>query len=576
MHFRALCTALTAFYSVIFLVNLLKVEFYLGYKVFTINITLLTPIMDKVLWAICGVLSVVLLLITYRNRMTSNGGVVRNTALLTIFYGMLVLVAVEVGALARWVYNLIDPSPILADGSWRIALTEIQITNILYPLLPVILMFFAFCWVGEFTFKGLLIKRENAKATDYSFPSCGFASKIPLIIGLVSVGACLSVGYYNFAIAEHFNPAFPGVDVHLHYTKYLHEVSGVGLIDALKHAAENDRFLYLAFQYFCFRLSGLPIDVFVTYVMPVILALLLMLATFLLVKVGRTTIHAATAMLATAFSFQVTVGLHTAFYANWFALTLVYAFYGLLILAFKGRREPWLLGLTTLISIAVLFAHPWTWILLVMMVPIVYIITTLLLIWIRKARLRAYAWDLKFLTTLLTVNLAMFYVRDFLGVGSGAEVADLAKAKIYPSLLNILSLKYFLDSTFNWYVGGFYACLPILILAILGVLSFLDYGDRYNRLLLTWILVASAMVFVHFPWHARFLYMTPFNIYVTFGMLYGAGLLQRFAKLSGMGSLAPAMFWIFYVLSLLLLLNYTVRSVAIKQLGPTGLTTIIP
>jgi hypothetical protein len=514
----------------------------------------------------------------YRNRRTSNESGAGKMVFLTLFYGMLLLMTVEVGAFTRWVYDLVEPSPILADESWHVAFTEIQITNILYPLLPAILMVFAFCWIGEFTFKGLLMKGESAKT---KVVNCGvlghkFAPKIPLIIGLVSVATCLFVSYYNFAIAGHFNPAFPGVDVPLHYTKYLREVSGMGLIDALRHVAENNRFLYLVFQYFCFRLSDLPIDTFVTYVMPVILTLLLMLATFLLVKVGRTAFHAATAMLVTVFSFQVTVGLYVAFFANWLALVLVYVFYGLLMVAFRGFKEAWLLGLITLASIAVLFTHPWTWIMLIMMVPIAYVLTTLLLVWIRRVDFHHYAWELKFLSFLLAVNIIMFYVRDLLGIGSGIEVANFEKAKIYPGLLNILSLRYFLDSTFNWYVGGLYACLPILILAILGVLSFLDYGDRYNRLLLTWVLVASAMVFVNFPWHARFLYMTAFNIYVAFGILYGAGLLHRFANLSGMGSLAPAVFWTFYALSLLLMLNYAVRSVAIKQLGPTGLTTVIP
>jgi len=47
--------------------------------------------------------------------------------------------------------------------------------------------------------------------------------------------------------------------------------------------------------------------------------------------------------------------------------------------------------------------------------------------------------------------------------------------------------------------GGFYAYAPTVIFAILGVLSFLDYNDRYNRLLLNWMFIASAMAFVDFP-----------------------------------------------------------------------------
>jgi len=141
-----------------------------------------------------------------------------------------------------------------------------------------------------------------------------------------------------------------------------------------------------------------------------------------------------------------------------------------------------------------------------------------------------------------------------------------------PSVWNAFLLKHFLDRTFNWYVGGFYAYAPMIILAILGVLSFLDYENRYNRLLLNWMLIASAMLFVDFPWQARFLYLTPFNIYVAYGILYGAEQLYKFFKLKGQKRMALLIYCAFYTLSILFLMNYAARCVIIKQSGPTGLT----
>jgi len=101
------------------------------------------------------------------------------------------------------------------------------------------------------------------------------------------------------------------------------------------------------------------------------------------------------------------------------------------------------------------------------------------------------------------------------------------------------------------------------------VLSFLDYEDRYNRLLLNWILVASAMAFVDFPWQARFLYMTPFNIYVASGILFGA---ENLYRIGGFKSEDQLMFWVFYTLSVMFLLDYAVRCVVVKQFGSQGLT----
>jgi len=170
------------------------------------------------------------------------------------------------------------------------------------------------------------------------------------------------------------------------------------------------------------------------------------------------------------------------------------------------------------------------------------------------------------------VNIVTFYVRELLGIGSGVEFINIEGAGIQPNILNTFRLEYSLERTFNLYVGGFYAYIPMILLAILGVLSFLDYEDRYNRLLLTWMLILSSMVLVDFPWHARFLYLTPFSVYVALGTLYGAEQLSRFADSRGQRHVAPLVFWVFYVLSILLMSNYAVRCVAIKQFGPAGLT----
>jgi len=70
----------------------------------------------------------------------------------------------------------------------------------------------------------------------------------------------------------------------------------------------------------------------------------------------------------------------------------------------------------------------------------------------------------------------------------------------------------------------------------------LDYGDYYNRLLLNWMLISSAMAFADFPWQARFLYLTPFNIYVALGILYSIEKLSKIFKTKNRGCVATIIF----------------------------------
>jgi len=557
---------------VILAANLLQVPFYLGYKRYTMNIVIFSATADKFIWASSTALSFILFLTWH----FKGGRDEKSILLLSSFYGMLLLIVIEIASFARWVYNLFFPSPIFSDESWHIAFTEAQITNILYPVLPAILMLFSYSWIGEFTFKGLLTgKEEKTNNNSLHYFESLKISAVPIIL---SVAAALFIGYYNFAIAGVYNPAFPGVDIPYYIEKLnCMTENSTSTVDALGYASKDDRFLYLVLQYLCYQFADSPIDKFVTYYMPVVLTVLLMLSTFFLVKIGRSLLHAATAMLVTAFSFQVTVGLYAGFYANWFALFFVYAFYGFLMAVLKKRcRNPLLLIFTCAASVAVLYVHPWTWILLVMLMLAAYIVTSLLLVLFRRADIHDYMWELKFLIFLFVLNLLMFYVKGLISVGSGATLVDgyINTKKLEPNLMNALRLKYFLDRTFNRYVGGFYGYPPIIIFAILGVLSFLDYKDRYNRLLLNWMLIASAMIIVEYPWQARFLYLTPFNVYVALGILYGAERLSRFSNSKGHKHMAALIFWVFYALAILFLLNYAVRCVVIKQFGSKGLTAI--
>lgn len=624
MHATSATLTIFLFYSVIFSSNLLGIPFYLDYKRFIMNVIIFTPLADKVLWvSSCIIFSTLFFFSFYRGKRVLNTVYVilyclvlttstyalfssfevlgtltfmvaglcfsifsvtkgnkvfdhkKNVVVLIGLYGMIVLAGIEIASLVRWVYHLFWPSLVFADGSWSIAFAEAQIASLLYPILHVLLMIFAFSWIGEFIVKGLLTREGLGlpRSSDDSFFK--FRSKKPLfIVTLVSIVLTIFIGYYNFYISRVLNPVFPGTDIP-YYTQWLRSMLNIEPFGALKLAMENDRFLYLIMQYSIFPLWNSSPEVFVTFVMPVLLSIFLMFSTFFFVKMGRSTLHAATAMLVTVCSFTVTVGLYGGFLANWLALVFVYIFYAVLMAIMKEGWKPVFLVVAGVMSVAVLYTHPWTWILLVMVNIVSYMVTTVLLILSRKIEMRSCIQELKFMFVLLGVNLLMFYIKGLVEVGSGAGIGGYVDVVEFGlSLFNVFKLGHFLNVTFDWYLGGFYAFAPMFLFAILGVFSFLDYKDRYNRLLLTWILIASLMVFVTFPWQARFLYDMPFNIYTAFGILYGGEHLYRLVSSTELKRLAPMVFWTFYVLSILFLFNYVLRCVVLKQFGPPGLTAL--
>jgi len=627
MHSSSALMAIFLFFCVVFTANLLRIPFYLDYKEFEMNIVILAPFIDKILWVISGVaFSILLFAIPLRKGLKglhaisvvlfilvivasafallsnfnsfgtiallmaglgfslfsilkgkSFSGNSKNMMVLVIVYGILLLLLIEAASLARWIYNLFSPSFVFADASWSIAFAEVQISSILYPVLSIILIIFSFSWIGELTVKGFSMKDKSL----VSWPKENYIGlkiksfRLSLLIIFFSVVAISFIGYYHSAIAGVFNQAFPGTDVP-YYIQHLNEMRNSGFFDALALASKDDRFLYLVFQYSCFPNLGLSPEFFVTYAMPVLLTFLLMISSFVFVRSGQSSFHAVTAMLVTVFSFTVTVGVYAGFFANWFALSLVYSFYGLLVTVLKGHRNPFLLLLVGFVSVAVLFTHPWTWILLIITLLASYLLMTFIFVWTRKNGVYSYTWELKFILILLIINILMFYMRQFFVIGGGGGLIDgyTNVATSTFSLFNVFRLKYFLDQTFNWYVGGFYAYAPIMLLAILGVFSITNYKDRYNRLLLMWIFICSPMVFMEFPLHTRFLYDMPLNIYATNGILYLGEMLFKFVDATEMRRLAPLVFWTFYLLSILFLFNYTIRCMVLMQFGGLGLTIL--
>ncbi|MEM2889708.1 MAG: hypothetical protein QXR42_09615, partial [Candidatus Bathyarchaeia archaeon] len=351
MHVTSASIAVFLFFCIVFAMNVARLPFYLDYKRFEMNIVIFTPFIDKAVWAFSGIVfSVLLFAVSVRKKAVGlrlvflglfvlvvasyvfvlmsgfdvNGillftifglvflvfsfwhekisfGSRKNLAVLVVLYGMFFLILIEVASLGRWIFHLFSPSLVFSDNSWSVAFAEAQIWSALYFVLPVLMMIFAFSWVGELTIKGFFGEKADSDVSEKGYmASCMARLKPSFIVVTVSVAVILFIGYYHFAVSGLFNYAFPGTDIP-HYVEWLNKMKSMNAADALGYASRNDRFLYLVLQYVCCLVSGLSSEVLVTFVMPVILVLLLMFATFWLVKCGGQGLFvAASSMLVTA------------------------------------------------------------------------------------------------------------------------------------------------------------------------------------------------------------------------------------------------------------------------------------
>ena len=138
LHLSSILLALFVFYSVVFAANLLKISFYLGYKRYIVNITVLSVEADKVLWiASITLFSAIIILRRLKNGFTGFTVILdREMLVLSIFYGMLILLAIEIASLACWIYNLFHLSSPFSGESWRFAFLETQLTNCLLYTSP--------------------------------------------------------------------------------------------------------------------------------------------------------------------------------------------------------------------------------------------------------------------------------------------------------------------------------------------------------------------------------------------------------------------------------------------------------
>jgi len=273
----------------------------------------------------------------------------------------------------------------------------------------------------------------------------------------------------------------------------------------------------------------------------------LVLSTFLSLKaLTKNKALATISVYFSTFSIQTVVGFYAGYLANWIAISLLLLSLASFSLAFKERKYFFV---SILFSTLALFSHPWSWTIVILAVILLFPLNFFL----SKLNLRRpYSKEESLLVgSFFLVNLILDALKQyFLNSLSGAY-ADYSITKSTFLISNIFILGRNLNFLTQVFVGGYTTNVLVLLISVIGVAQLLKYEDSFfDVLFLILPIVAAPFIFVDAGIQSRLIYFLPLNVYSTLGF-------YELLKKLGEKSSGRA-----FVLVLLLLLNYSFRSVA--------------
>ena len=321
----------------------------------------------------------------------------RRTALIFL----IILTAIELGALARWASYPAFPSEIYSDLSWKLAELESGLFHVFGLLSPVLLVLMAFSFLYKDFISGVMRKIVQGKSKDgkseneqaSAHPRAHYKTEtknLDLLEGSRASGAAHIVVSESTALSHPHRtgermillaalvisvlvmiyPHIPGVNQsgsgisvdERHYLRWLEELellrqqgaSSGEIISAAFAVNGGDRPLSVLFMLFLMDATGLTGATVVRF-LPVLLAPALVASSYLLVRLvrpaflvgavqGRKGIVASTVAVAAAMSPQIVVGLYAGILANW--LALIPAFFSIVVAVkiseyAKGKDLDW-------------------------------------------------------------------------------------------------------------------------------------------------------------------------------------------------------------------------------------------
>ncbi len=279
---------------------------------------------------------------------------------------------------------------------------------------------------------------------------------------------------------------------------------------AFSQASNGSRPLSLIFPYLVSGLFGVQADTAVK-IYPLFLAPLLVVSSFLFVSLAHGDKHTAGLVgLMTAFSFQFTVGMWAGYYANWLALAESYVYLGILVRFSKSESKTNLIGISCL-SVALLFTHPWTWDLMLLL-SVVFMIERS----ITSHDFRPMRWT----TLLVAINVAADSIKSFAlgGYGGGRAGADIATTNL--GLSQLVMFWPDVVQTFVQYYSMLLADAATLGLAVIAIWRFSVDRQGFTRLVVFWVALASLpFPFLESVLQSRIIYLLPVPVLASGAMI---------------------------------------------------------
>ena len=434
---------------------------------------------------------------------------------------------------------------------------DAMLLNTYAPIYPLLLLVALYAWLGPVFSRAigrrirLTIKYSGALNTsvDYGQSNNTLIKRLSLAFAIL-LSITLPLIPYLPAVNPGFEPA--SVDIRF-YRSWLESMLMTDPWNAVKYAfygSENgswngNRPLYLLLLY-CLTKLGLPKQAVLNLEALYIAPSFALAVYFACKKLFRNSPYASLSSLAGVLGFNMTVNVFGGFFASWTAMTLFY----LCIALIPSLEEGDVKGTVScvLLSTAMLYTHPWTWSLF-MAALTVYLATVTL----RSKPLKDSLKTNKHILILLTANVLVDLLKSLLtpsyGGLEGSTSYALNTGFGLDHLTNTLRDLHRMTTTF---LGGLLYNPLHVILALIGTLSLTKRRDKHSTLILTWIIVISAVFLIgKLGVKARLLLASPFPILIVEGLWTISKLLAKF------DSKLPKLLIAFFIVSSL---TYTVRA----------------
>jgi hypothetical protein len=253
--------------------------------------------------------------------------------------------------------------------------------------------------------------------------------------------------------------------------------------------------------------AGISPSLIIEY-LPILLALLLSLSTYVFVRFGQGNASlAGLTALFTSTSFYVTVGMWGGYYANMLGMIEAYLFLTCLLLFSKSLSAP-MYGAMFALSVALFLTHPWTWVL---------IITVSFFFAASVWKETGHSIHLKSIVGIITCGIVLDVLKSSVFATRTVAVDLATKA---PTLGWIASFWTNLVDALIYTHGGLLANWLPLGLGLLSVFA-LRFKDRFERLLIQWVGAASLPFLLLDSYHqARVLYDLPIPVLGSVAVLF--------------------------------------------------------